>query len=84
MKASFSAHWDRLVRRAIRERNPHLLRHGRQIEMSVMGLVQFPDRIQAFLDAERFDELAYLAEYIRAGVPPVRSGVYAYRSFLRH
>ena len=71
VKASFSPHWDRLVRRAIRERNPGLLRHGRQMEMMVMGLVQFPERIQSFLDDERFSELAYLAEYIRAGVPPV-------------
>jgi len=36
-----------------------------------MGLVQFPERVQSFLDDERFSELAYLAEYIRAGVPPV-------------
>lgn len=71
MKASFSPYWDRLVRRAIRERNPGLLRHGRQMEMTVMGLVQFPERVQSFLDDERFSELAYLAEYIRAGVPPV-------------
>lgn len=71
MKASFSPYWDRLVRRAIRERNPGLLRHGRQTEMTVMGLVQFPERIQSFLDDERFGELAYLAEYIRAGVPKV-------------
>ena len=69
MKPSFSPHWDRLVRRAIRENRPELLRHGRTMEMTVMGLVQFPERIQQFMDEGRYSDLAYLAEYIRAGVP---------------
>lgn len=69
MTPSFSPYWDRLVRRAIRERRTDLLRDGRSIEITVMGLVQFPDRIQQYLDAGRFSDLAYLAEYIRAGVP---------------
>ena len=36
-----------------------------------MGLIQFPERIQSFLDDERYEELAYLAEFIRTGVPAV-------------
>jgi len=71
MKPSFSPFWDRLVRRALRERNPDPLRDGRRIEMMVMGLVQCPERIQLFFDGGHFEDLAYLAEYVRAGVPPV-------------
>ena len=69
MKASFSPHWDRLVRQAIREGDPELLRDGRRIEMMAMGLVQFPERIQMFWDAGRYGDLAYFVEYLRAGVP---------------
>lgn len=69
MKKSFSPHWDRLVRRAVRDGQPDLLRHGREMEMTVMGLVQFPERIQQFWDEGRFSDLAYLAEYLRAGLP---------------
>ena len=69
MKASFSPHWDRLVRRAIREGDPELLRDGRRIEMTAMGLVQFPERIQEFWNAGRYADLAYFVEYFRAGMP---------------
>ena len=69
MKKTFSPHFDRLVRRAIREGNPQLLKDGRRVEMMAMGLVQFPERIQMFWDAGRYDDLAYFVEYLRAGVP---------------
>lgn len=71
MTPTFSPYWDRLARRAVREGNPALLKHGREIELAVMGLVQFPERIQQHWNEGRFETLAYLAEYIHAGIPPV-------------
>ena len=69
MTKSFSPYWDRLARRAVRENNPDLLRAGRAIEVMVMGLVLCPKRIQLYWDEGRFADLAFLAEYIAAGVP---------------
>jgi hypothetical protein len=70
MRKSFSPFWDRLVVRCIRERNPGPLVEGRRIELMVMGLVLFPEtRIHAYWEAGCFAELAFLSEYIRAGIP---------------
>ena len=69
MKKTFSPFFDRVVRQAIREGNSQLLKDGRRVEMMAMGLVLFPERIQSFWDAGRYDDLAYFVEYLRAGVP---------------
>lgn len=72
MKKSFSPHWDQEVRRAFFEGNPklpELLRSGREIELEVMSLVLFPGRIQQAWDDGRWGSLAYLAEFIAAGMP---------------
>ena len=69
MIKTFSPHFDRLVRQAIRQGKAHLLKDGRRVEMMAMGLVLFPERIQEFWDDGRYADLAYFVEYLRAGVP---------------
>lgn len=69
MRRTFSPYFDRMVRRALSSGDLTLLKQGRRIELAVMGFVQFPDRIQHAWDDERYEELAYLAEYVRAGLP---------------
>lgn len=69
MKPSWSPTWDALVRRAIREDRPDLLKKGREIDMVVMSMVLIPESIAGAWAAGAWGDLGYLAEWIRSGVP---------------
>lgn len=76
MTPTFSPHWDRIARRSVRTGDISPLKRGREIELAVMRLVQWPELIQQLWEEEQEVKgqtgmLHFLADYVRAGVPAV-------------
>lgn len=66
---TWSPHWDKIAAEAIRTDSIEPLKDGRRIEMMVMGLILFPDRIKQLWDDGAWGDLAYLGEAIATWPP---------------